>query len=133
VLNIAHVLRVTLFLILQHVMLVHLELLLVLLDHHVLLPPCKEDLVLLILPPREQILNVPTESVQSHFELSQVGSKLIKVVLHILVHDAVIEVRSLLIPHFHDGHNFGFVIDIEDRVVHDVLEQLVGNRLYFLC
>ena len=122
--EIAHILRVAVFLILQSLVLVRLELLLVLGEDESLLPELEFLDQPLFCSAGDQVFKVAGERVQTHPELAQGASELVEVVLYVVSHDVTL--HPSLEAYFEDRDDFRAILQVEDWVVDEVLELVIG-------
>ena len=80
----------------------------------------------LLLPLGKHVFKVSAEGVYPDFQLAEERSELVKVLLDLLCDDWLC-VFFLLISDFDDSDDLGFILDIKDRVVDDVLEEFVRD------
>lgn len=81
-------------------------------------------------PSGDQVLKVAGEGVQAHLELAQGASELVQVVLDVIGHD--VTVHPALEADLEDRDDFRAILDVEDWVVDEMLEQVIGHRFDLL-
>ena len=128
--EVAHIFRVAVLLVLQGLVLVGLELLLVLREDQRLLPELEFLDQPLFGSSGDQVFKVAGERVQADLELAQRASELVQVVLDVVSHD--VTVHPALKADFKDRDDSRAVLEVEDGVVDEVLEKIVGHGFDFL-
>lgn len=133
VVKVLHVLRVTLFLVAQGLLLALQELVPALSHIHCVLPRLEQSSFPFLGHSSAHAFDALAERRKADLELVQVGAELVQVVLRLVAeHLEVRPLVQLLEADFEDGNYLLLVVDVEHRVVHDVLEALVGHGLHLL-